>query len=164
MGLWQEKGCTTAEVVTGHRRSGRWSSREHTKESRAQYQFGERGWDKGEKICFCSCCKPYGSGWPLLVCSPAREGTDHNMCFQTTLGFGIDIHHTKGMIWAARAELRLRQEAETEEKSLAQLEKRKRVWPDCGRRSQAAALQKSHVGLNAMRQIPLSVMFPSTLQ
>lgn len=68
------------------------------------------------------------------------------------------------MIWTARAELRLRQDAGTEEKSLVQLEKRKKAWPDCGRRSQEAALQQSHVGLNAMRQISLPGMFPSALQ
>lgn len=65
------------------------------------------------------------------------------------------------MIFAAKAELRLRPEAGSEEKSLVQLEMRKKAWPGCGRGSQAAAL---HMGLNAVRQILLPVMFPRALQ
>lgn len=119
----------------------------------------------GERnLCFCSRCKPYsgaGTSWcvfqqeraPTLTCASGQF-----------LGFGIDVRQAKGMRWAAKAGLRLRQEAGTEERSLVQLEKKERAWADCRRRSQAAVLQQPHVGLNATSQIPFPGMFPSALQ
>lgn len=80
------------------------------------------------------------------------------------MGFGMDVRHTKRMRWAAKAGLRLRQEAGTEEGSLVQLEKRARARADCGRRSRAAVLQQPRMGLNVTRQVPFPGMFPSALK
>lgn len=80
------------------------------------------------------------------------------------MGFRMDVRHTKRMRWAAKAGLRLRQEAGTEEGSLVQLEKRARAQADCGRRSRAAVLQQPRMGLNVTRQVPFPGMFPSALQ
>lgn len=83
------------EIGPGHGRSGRWGSREDNEEHEVGYQFGGGGWNEAGGI-----VSAHGANLPVeaAVCVFQQERALSLTCIsERFVGFGMDVHHAKGM-------------------------------------------------------------------